>query len=315
MMRSFENMAMKHKLLLMLLVPIVGLSWNLQNDLRNAWQLESESEVLLDMAGLSVRSSALVHELQKERGMSAGYLGSRGSKFSAELVAQHEQTNDRLQALTLFVESADLSDQAALSTGLKQLEGLSAMRTRILEQRVALGEGIGFYTAANASFLDAVGEMAKLSSIGELNNAATAYVAFLQSKERAGIERAVLSNAFGADRFAPGLFERFQALVTVQDTYLAVFRSLASAEHVAFYETTVSGGAIDEVARMRSLATDRAQSGGFAIDPTYWFSQQTEKINLLKRVEDRLSLDLQANATGTHAVEGWVAKLACAIAL
>nr|MBP8276837.1 nitrate- and nitrite sensing domain-containing protein [Propionivibrio sp.] len=33
----------------------------------------------------------LIHELQKERGMSAGFIGSRGSKFGPELAEQRKK--------------------------------------------------------------------------------------------------------------------------------------------------------------------------------------------------------------------------------
>ena len=80
-MQFLEKMQMKHKLLLMTAIPIVGLMWFAQAELRQAFVQKDMSSNLLLGTELSVKISSLVHELQKERGMSAGYLSSRGAKI------------------------------------------------------------------------------------------------------------------------------------------------------------------------------------------------------------------------------------------
>jgi methyl-accepting chemotaxis protein len=56
----------------------------------------------------------------------------------------------------------------------------------------------------------------------------------------------------------------------------------------------MTGKTIDEVERMRKVAVERAAEGKFGIDPSYWFNTMTDKINLLKEVENRLSDDIVA---------------------
>jgi len=45
----------------------------------------------------------------------------------------------------------------------------------------------------------------------------------LQAKERAGIERAVLSATFGANKFKDGMFAKFIRLVSEQDACINAF--------------------------------------------------------------------------------------------
>ncbi len=47
---------------------------------------------------------------------------------------------------------------------------------------------------------------------------------------------------------------------------------------------------------MRAVAFEKARAGHFGIDPQYCFSVMTQKVNLLKRVEDRLTRDLSTSA-------------------
>jgi len=49
-----------------------------------------------------------VHELQKERGATAGYLGSKGKKFSDTLSSQKQNTNQKINLLKTFINSQDL---------------------------------------------------------------------------------------------------------------------------------------------------------------------------------------------------------------
>jgi len=135
-------------------------------------------------------------------------------------------------------------------------------------------------------------------------------------KERAGIERAVLANVFAKDAFNGNLFNRFMALVTTQNNYQNVFLSLARDEDKAFFENTLQGEFVEQTERMRKAAVAGATTGGFGIEAGDWFKMQTGKINLLKKVEDKLAVglaekaaDLKAGATTQLLVSVVVALL------
>ena len=48
------------------------------------------------IAELSTLISSLVHETQKERGLSAGLIGNKGSKFKNELTTQKKLTDKKI---------------------------------------------------------------------------------------------------------------------------------------------------------------------------------------------------------------------------
>lgn len=47
------------------------------------------------LAEPSVKLGSLAHALQKERGMSTGFLGSKGAKFANEILAQRSESDRR----------------------------------------------------------------------------------------------------------------------------------------------------------------------------------------------------------------------------
>ncbi|MEM7098676.1 MAG: nitrate- and nitrite sensing domain-containing protein [Pseudomonadota bacterium] len=292
---------MKTQLMVMVLVPLLGLSYFAISDWKVAHHLSSESEKVKGLTEFVASASSLVHELQKERGMSAGYLGSNGKSFRAELPAQHKEAMSRVDGLTSLAAQFDFNAVSpALASDWQRFEAdlgdIDSVRQRVIDQQISTPEALGYYTGLNSQLLSLGNYLAKLTQQGELVVNAAAYSAFLQSKERAGVERAVLANTFAADEFKPGMYDRFVQLVSIQDTYLEEFKSLASAPHLEFLAQSLGEPAIAQTREMRKIAISKANTGGFGIAATEWFAAQTAKINALKNVEDRLSTDLVALA-------------------
>ncbi len=284
-----------------LLVPALGLVWLAQSDIRHALAFREENSRLLELAEFAVVSSAMVHELQKERGMSAGFLGSDGESFGPQIRDHYAITDDRIAELRQLLETFDSERfgaefSAKLAAGVQDLQRILEVRERVQALEILLGDALGYYTGINGEFLGLIEFLPRLSSVGEFGIRGSAYVAFLQSKERAGIERAVLSNTFANDQFGPGLNDKFRTLVTTQSVYLDVFRSAATSVQRLAFDRLMDNDAVRETERMRSIALARSATGGFETSSTYWFEQQTQKINLLKQMEDQLSADLRALA-------------------
>ena len=298
---SLNNIKIKNKLILMLGLPLLYLFYLSTTGVMEKSRISAEMSSLQELSKLAVKASAVIHETQKERGMTAGYLGSKGKKFAKELPEQRERNDSKISEMKQFLQDFDSSRfgnefKATLEAGLKLIDEREGNRSAVTSMKIATGEAIRYYTSINTALLNTITYITKLSNDAELTSMIAAYVNFLQGKERAGIERAVLSGTFGADRFGPGMFNKFSALVTMQEVYKNVFLSFATPEHKQFFRDEVKGEAVNEVARMRKVAFDRSAEGGFGEDALHWFKMKTEEINLLKDVEDRLSVDLNAMA-------------------
>ncbi len=189
-----------------------------------------------------------------------------------------------------------------MNSSLSQLAQLQKIRSSVSSQTITGKEAIGYYTSLNNQILDAIGEIPKLNQDVNIYSQASAYLNYLKSKERAGIERAVLSNVFALDKFPEGFFAKFIDIKSQQESYINVFNSLASQDEIEIYNRTVQGDAVDEVKRMRKVAIDNVNSGNFGIDASYWFTTSTARINLLKNVEDRISANLIASADDLYSV-------------
>jgi methyl-accepting chemotaxis protein len=70
----FENLTLKNKMVLMLIIPILALVFFVQSEMRQSMSLVTENDIILTQ--FSVKVSTITYELQKEHGAPSSYLGS-----------------------------------------------------------------------------------------------------------------------------------------------------------------------------------------------------------------------------------------------
>ena len=289
--------SLRSKLILLAAIPAIALLY-----FAGTWSLErlstaKEMVKLESLVDVSVKIGALTHEMQKERGMSASFIGSKGVKFAAELPTQREKTDKALASFQTKLKSFDPNSYSAklktlLDTAASNLDELSAKRSIISALGMEGMQSSSYYSKTIGSLLDVPALVSMLSTNSEISRMASAYSSLLKAKERAGIERALLTTVFATDQFTTDTLSRFLKNFSAQDVYTDLFFAYALDDQNAFYKSKVSGTAVDEVARIKQIAIDKGDAPGLGIDPLYWFKTVTEKIDLIKEVENKLSADL-----------------------
>lgn len=253
---------------------------------------------LEELVGLSSQISLLVHETQKERGASAGFLGSKGKKFKDRLPIQRKLTDTQLSNYKQFIETMDSAKypkefQNTVNEISSLFKKLSDIRQQVDNLSISVADEVAYYTLLNKKLLDIVSESADYANEQCIVKGLAAYSNFLKSKERAGIERAVLSNTFAADKFAPKMFQKLISLITEQKAYLDAFLVTATPEDRKLFKALMNNPTIAQVDKMRQIAIEKANEGNFGINAVHWFDTITKKINLLKKMDDKLSREIQ----------------------
>lgn len=280
------KLGLAHKMLLVVCLPLLALLFFSGRYVYERYRVEQEMSEARAALEVVKEAAQLAHELQKERGMSAGFLGSGGNKFRDALPAQRKVVDTLLQR---FRQEPAL---LALTEVQQALAGLTAMRERVSDLGVEVAEPVGFYTRLVTELLAVVDGISIDSRDATIALQTNAYAAFLQSKERMGLERATLSNVFGRGSFTPALLQQFISLLAAQNTYLERFQAVASPAQRQLLRESLASPVVAKVAAMETLALDKAASGGFGVDAEAWFALSTDKIGLLKEIEDRLYLQL-----------------------
>ncbi len=296
-----KKTSVKNKLIVLVSVPLLALLvYSSLSILKNYSDMSSISKIE-QLSKISVKTCNLVHELQKERGMSAGFLGSSGVNFAKEIIAQRKLTDSRIEELNKTLKKApiksfDVEYQEALNLVLDDLDQIKDMRVKVSSQSIKFKKALAYYTGLNKKFLELTAMVSRLSTNPKITQNINAYVNFLLGKERAGIERAVMSSVFAANEFATGQYQRFITLVAEQNDYINVFKNFASPEQKALYEEEAKSENFTTVEKYRRFGLTNMPGVLDLVDPKTWFEVQTKRINQLKKVEDSLAKDLGKTA-------------------
>ncbi|SFV74534.1 Methyl-accepting chemotaxis protein [hydrothermal vent metagenome] len=287
-------MTIKYKLNLILGLVVAFSIVVLTLTITNAYEQKSNLQKVEKLNLLSQRLSLFIHETQKERGASAGFVGSKGRKFITILPKQRDLTDkeyaylqDYLQTLHLDEFSKELQTKIAILR--LDVSKLKQIRSQINHLRIPLKDVVAYYTNMNKNILDIVALTAKLATEDRLVKALDSYTNFLKAKERAGIERAVLSGTFAVGKFGEGMFAKWITLVAEQNAFLDAFKAMASQDVKKLYKDTMNSPIVTKVNHMRAIAKEKAMTGNFGVDSVEWFNTITQKINLLKKIDDAIS--------------------------
>jgi len=299
-MSFIDNLKMKNKLIVMLIFPLAGLAYFSVNGTFEKYGEAREMGKLRVLTGLAVRISALVHELQKERGLTAGYMNSGGVRFSAEAAAQRTETDREAEGLRESIGGVDIVGfgtkfTATMDGALSALEMIQKRRGSADSLKVPEEEIFDYYSKMIGSFFDTIFAISALSTNSEESIMTFGYVNLLQAKERTAMERGFMNGVFTAGRFATGEFNRFSSLVAEEGAYINVFLSVAPEGQRSFYRARIRGRFVEESEKMKKAAFERANES-LGVDPAYWWEMMTGKIELLKEVEDRISRDIDEMA-------------------
>jgi methyl-accepting chemotaxis protein len=301
-MEFLKHISIKNKLLINVILPtltmIIMATFAISTSITKKSKY-SDYDIIIK---LDTTVSALVHETQKERGATAAFLGSKGTKFIQRLPKQQVLTDGKIEALQTFIKKNEINTILTNDTkvyfkkAMQELQRIKEIRSSVLSQTVSAHKAIGYYTNMNAKFLNFIAKTSTQAADAQLADSTLAYYNFLNAKERAGIERAVGSATFAQDKFAGNAKAKLQSLVSEQNSYMESFKTLAQKDDIQYLDNTLQGKAVDEVNRMRKILANSNEIGGFGVDANYWFKTITQKINLLKKVEDYMAKNLQASS-------------------
>jgi hypothetical protein len=160
------------------------------------------------------------------------------------------------------------------------LAGIGPLRAGIRDQVVSVPHLIETFSTVNAELLAAVDAFLVAGTWDEGRTSALACVALLHAKEKTGIERAQLTNAFLQDRPTEDLRTSLAGLLAAQTSYLHIFSAAAPRPAEQLLRRTLASPVAAEVQRMESLIFGEVDHG-FGVDPTTWFTTISRKIDML----------------------------------
>jgi len=287
---KLKNMTLIWQIIFISGIPLVATIFFATTLITNEYFSYKNTSKLDAALSLSFAATDLVHELQKERGLTAGYIGSKGVKFNNKILDQQRLTDTKIATLKNIFSNSDLSVftkefSEPLKNGMSHLENILVHRDNVRALNITFKEGTSFYTKLIAKYLKSISSVGAESADAELSALTGALSYFLNAKELAGQERAVVNGILARNiAIKKEVLSKWNSLYYGQSTLMDSFLALAKEETKQFYKSTVQGEAVKKVKHYRSIVSNKSLTGDFKIEPSNWFQASTDRINLLRKV-------------------------------
>lgn len=274
----------------------------------------AELEQLAQTSPLIRASAALVHELQRERGLSNVYLAAtttQGSNHSQRLAQHIDHGQPFEDNLLLCFEQMRLSAQDSAATSptalpghgarlfnrmadvLQGLAALPYLRQKVAMRAWPISQATAAYSRLIAALLSVVFEAADSATDPDASRLLVALFHFMQGKEWAGQERATGAALLSAGRADASLQQRLLHLIESQERSFQVFHEFASPSLQTLAHTSQDTPQLAELERLRRIicTTPAGQPLSTSLS-ALWFDTCSQRLDHMKAVEERLTLDL-----------------------
>ena len=274
-------------LTLVVLLPCILLGAIITYDMSIAFKKMNDAYDAEYNAFLSHAVLSIVHEMQKERGASAGYVGSNGAKFAQSLRTQRSDTNTKLKALKSSQKEWTLSKE--MHKEFKEFEALffelESMRSKVDSLSASVPDLLKYYTSINSKGLHIVIKAARLSEDPIIAKELTSIYNFSSAKESSGMERALLANVFTSNTMSYDQKVRHVELLTKQKVYLNEAFEVAPKAIRSVLQSALNQNSFIEVERFRELVEQN--DADFNLSSEVWFGAATRRIDALREAEEK----------------------------
>lgn len=250
-----------------------------------------------DSAKLALLSNAAISEIQKERGLSAGFIGSNGRQFQTALQSQRKRVDSAINSVknSALFKSVPNSSKYLLAPLNKHSSELKMLRSNVDNIDISVNDTVKSYTLFTTALLEFNGRLVSTSknALGKQKFVLLYKLAYLQ--ENAGLERALLSNIFASATINDTQRGRFNSLVSSQNALVKDLVVLSTPEFGKFIESFSKGNAEQKINTYRSKVTD-FRGEAFSTSADEWFSEATKRIEGLTELRNRLFDQLLVHA-------------------
>ena len=277
------DLKIARKLSLLLILPMATFLFLVSIESMKRWKDIDELKFVERAIVVSLSAGELIHEIQKERGYTAGYLGSKGKKFSVELPDQQKKSDAAYKEFSATLAEINARENNAFtplfSSAITKFSALSDVRASARGIQIDALQAIASYGNCINEFIDAISNLNEYS-----HKALTSILQLSHGKEIAGQERATLNAAFSAGTFSKQLYRDWLYRVSAQNTYLRSFAELGGKDAQALLQNKLKA-ADDDVTRYRDTAYANLEKSNLEVEPQEWFAAATRRIDRLMDVE------------------------------
>lgn len=294
-----RNLGIRSKLLAVLAVPLIVLIALSSIVVAGAAQTAQRADRVRQLTAAAGLLDQYVHELQRERSLTATYLATGNARVKSELDAQRKVTTQRLLAVRAAVSKAPIAAvsptfAAAVAKATATDDELPTIRAEVDARKTPAATLLGFYSSTIALDLGMTDLVALTSQSTELTRELQAYSALSHAIEAAWQERDLGTAVISAKKITEQQYFAFAGLVSIQQAQLAAYAQLADPVLAAQLHKALGSEQAMQAARSQ---VDALLATGKAPAKPAWPSVADNRIAAMTSVEPAIVAGLAATAT------------------
>ncbi|WP_324170904.1 EAL domain-containing protein [Sulfurimonas sp.] len=305
-----KNTFFDFKILFLFLVPLISILYLSLSFISIKYNNLNESTTHKFSAYATNIFTNLIHDLQKERGLSSGYIAFPDKNSKNKLLSQHKQTDKSYKKLLSLIKL--ISDKEELlqkeirdkndplvKKNILYLNELKNVRKKILDNSFKFDEQFKYYSKLNEKLMQSIEVLTMV--INKYSNDNNALYEIQLLKEDAGRERAIIYNQLNSNKFEYMLQIKF--LQSQQKHEHEEFMLNASTSSIFIYNSILTKQNEEELNILRKSFLSKSLDSN---DAKKWFKVTTFRIDMLEKISTKIlskytsqSEDLYSNALFT----------------
>ena len=252
----------------------------------------SESLQLTGMATAISDLGKLTHDIQVERGMTAGFIGSGADAVPQALIEARAKTDEEVRRFDELIgplgrlTEGDIFDK--LNAIRKGIAEIAAHRAAVDRKEMAGGANMAFYSGIIDNVIEIGFNASGLASDTGIALQIVALTDLSEVKEYAGRERGLVAGAIGSGEMTGEAFLTFNRHVAKQDLLTENFIANEPEAHRAELEKLLDETGLAAVDALRArLIESQGNIEAAGIDGKEWFATTTARITALRGIEEK----------------------------
>ena len=241
----------------------------------------------------------VAHNFAVERGLTAGFIASKGASGKGKLIAQRKKSDDAEQALRSFNSKFLDKDMVnlVLSDIIKQLNNKNNIRSQVDSLSITDSPFV-YYSTLNQLSLDSISVIIGSIDSQDLRNEMLGLSALLQVKEEAGKTRGALNGAFAGKKSSLDKYADINNYLSTESLAIRKANSVLSSHFIKLLTSAIRSNTWKQVSDIQQSYLSQKQNLVSLDGPnaSEWFALATQRIGLIKGITDNISQELNTTA-------------------
>ncbi len=306
-----KQLSLTIKIIIIFLIPAITLlyfSWYFTNTKYDNLNESLKNQLV---ANMTEQFSKLIHNLQKERGLSSGYIITENKEFLKDkLLQQYIQTdkaytkvleliNLETKEKNLILKEIGIKRQPLIKKVVYDFNQIQDTRTKVLNSSINFNDEINYYSEINSKIIKIIEIFSVL--LKHQNNDAIIISKIQNLKENAGLERAFVYFYLLGDNEDKYIIKNILQIQNSQKKDYDEFLLYASIDSTITFTQIIDKQIMHKVENLRT----KLKNNTLVIkDSKVWFKYTSEKIDMFETLSTNIlhSYTQKANTTYQEAL-------------